>query len=323
MNMNAYQRAYEATMTRQGNPNPSKSFKAWQKDAAVTHRAMAEITRLYETDRAKILAEYSTTKAAEMLAESQNFYMECCRRAENDLKDKLTEVINSKRDALRKASKAPTDEDIRLLQALKMRSKLTEAEIIYAAEAMSDNLPALGTLADIANEHGIYIPIPTAADYEEQINKAEQYALDMVGECHLPDNQLSYKATEFYNYADSEGGFAAGAFSELDNSVFTAEQLRERIETAKLNTSSIVNSRGNAAEITLKDGDSLACIATQFGVRYAAIEDANPGKDLNNLHAGDKVIIPGGKMKLTSGRGFVSPDQVRPVQMQTEQSAEV
>lgn len=316
MTIQSYSRAYEATVGRSGNPNPAKSFKGWQNYAATVRQKFAKISELYRADRESILKDYSSSKAAEMLAERQADYEQLRRHVEKEVRAQLDAVIESKREAIRKASAAPTDEDIRLLSALKMRSHLTESDVIHAAEAVSDNLVALGTLADIANDAGIHLPIPTAERLEEQIDKAAQYGDDMIRKIHKPDNELDYKAIEFFNYPDAAMGYAVEAFEELDNSVFSAVPARRKIETAKFNTKGVVNPNANAAEITLKDGDSLGNIAVQFGVRYSAIEAANPGKDLSDLHAGDKVIIPSTKMKyLGGGAGFVSADQVKPAQI--------
>ena len=316
MTINNYQRAFDATMNKAGNPDPSRSFKAWQNYAVTVHKNLKTVTDMFEADRADILKTYSQGKATEMLAERQADYMELRKHAEKAVRDSLNAVVESKKAAIRKASKAPSDEDIRLLQALSLRSNLTESDVIHAAEVIGSNLVSLGTLADIAKTHGITLPIPTAERMEEQLDKAARYADDMIKELHEPDNRLSYKATEFYNYADAESGFAVDAFADLDNSVYSAEQMRARIESKKVNMQNVLNPKANGVSVELREGNSIANIAMQFGVKIADIEKVNPGLDIESLHAGDKVIIPSGKMKnINGGAGFASADQITPVEI--------
>ncbi len=241
MNYNEYARLFQATMDRESHPNYDKSFRNWQKNAAVLRKACKMVEQMYENDRVKILKEYSTSKAHEMLAERQAKYLEFKLKVEAELEEGLNAVIESKKARIQKCCKAPLTEDINLLSALNMRSKLSENEIIHAAEAVGDNLVALGTLADISDRHGIRMPIPTAERYEEKLAKAADYARDRISEAFVPESEMSYKGIEFFNFPDAQDGFADLAFKELDNSVFTSEQnfrsdknyLQEMKETLK------------------------------------------------------------------------------------------
>ena len=224
MNYNDYERLYRSTMSRENKASSQeKSFKYLQKLAAVMRKTCKMITELYEEDQKQIIAEYSTSKASEMLADIQSKYMKTQMAMQEELKTSLDSVIESKRECIQKACKAPSTDDVNLLAVLNMRSKLSDNDIVHAAESVGDNLLALGTLRDIADRHGIPVPIPTAEEYERKLADAAEYTRSMFSEIFKPENELSYKGLEFYNYPDSEG-YADMYFKELDNSVFTSEQ---------------------------------------------------------------------------------------------------
>lgn len=54
--------------------------------------------------------------------------------------------------------KAPSDDALKILQALKMREKIEANELEAVGEAMEGNYIALSTLHDIAEKHGINLP---------------------------------------------------------------------------------------------------------------------------------------------------------------------
>ena len=224
-NYTDYERLFAATMQREGKPNPAKSFKGWQEDAVLTRRAFILVTSMFERERADILKKYSTTTAAEKLTERRNAYNALKKSAEDGLRAKLDEVIASKKACIQKACRAPSTDDTNLLAVLNMRSKLSTNDIIHAAESVGNNLLSLGTLADICNRHGIAVPIPTAEKFEEMLDRAEEYAQDRISEAFLPEKSMGYYGIEFYNYADAPESNATSLFSELDNSVFTSEQI--------------------------------------------------------------------------------------------------
>ena len=227
-----YERLFAATMQREGKPNPAKSFKGWQADAVLTRRAFILVTSMFERERAEILKRYSTETAAEKLTERRNTYNALRKSAEDGLQKKLDEIIASKRECIKRACKAPTTDDTNLLAVLNMRSKLTTNDIIHAAESVGNNLLSLGTLADICNRHGLDIPVPTAEKYEEMLARAEEFARSRISEAFLPEKNMTYYGLEFYNYSDAPESNATRFFDELDNSVFTSEQIRTPGEQA-------------------------------------------------------------------------------------------
>ena len=230
MTINDYARLYEAVMSRESKSQPKyeKSFRYLQDMAILTRRAFQMITTQYEKDRDEVLKEYSTSPAgAKMLAELQSKYNEARKQAEAELKKTLDEVVQSKRDAIQKSCKAPSTEDVNLLSVLNMRSRLTENDIVHAAEAVGDNLTSLGTLKDIAERHQIHLQIPTAEGFEKQLDIAANYARSRLSEAFTPEKELTYYGTEFYLYSNEKDSVANSMFEEIDSSVFTSEQKGE------------------------------------------------------------------------------------------------
>jgi LysM repeat protein len=51
---------------------------------------------------------------------------------------------------------------------------------------------------------------------------------------------------------------------------------------------------GGGTTYVIKSGDTLAAIASRFGVSIDDLRTANPGVDAQNLHAGDSIRLPAG-----------------------------
>ena len=250
-NYTDYERLFAATMQREGKPNPAKSFKGWQEDCVLSRKAFSIVTSMFERERAEILKRYSAETAAEMLTERRNTYNALRKAAEDSLRAKLDEVIASKRECIKKSCRAPSTDDTNLLAVLNMRSKLTVNDIIHASESVGDNLLSLATLADICNRHGLDIPIPTAEKYEEMLDRAEEFARSRISEAFLPEKNMTYYGLEFYNYSDAPESNATRFFDELDNSVFTSEQIRTPGEQAaawKAELAAKMNGNGSESE---------------------------------------------------------------------------
>ena len=319
-----YRRMIEATTLRECTPNYKKTLKGWQKEASAIYKALSLATEIYENTKKKIYQDYSEKKASELIAEEQRKYAEMQKFAEDDIRSKFNEVLSSKRETIRKSNSAPSEADLRLLQALKMRTKLTESDIIHAAEALGNNLVSLGTLADIASSHNIHIPIPTAEKIEQRLNEAIDFANSMMRELTTSNKDLPYRAREFYLYPDSDETYAAMLFSGLDDSVFSTEQMKKTVTNSSSFLDEVKDNYGatkimltggtpNAVEIKLTGNENLSNIAYQFGTRLSDIEKVNSGKNIYDLGAGDVLVVPSGRMKMLNGNGNVSTSQCEPI----------
>lgn len=311
-----YLRAFQAGMDRQAvKPNYAMTFRNWQKQAVSTRSALENVKRVLEEESAKIREEYRPNVAFEKIAALKEEYETVRQIAENDLKAKLGKVMASKRAQLAKASQAPTEADLRMLQTLKLRTKLTEDEVIRAAESLSNNLPALAVLRDISDAAGFDIPIPVAADFEADIESAGAYAESMVRSIGKDGKELNYKENEFFNFPDAKDGYAAQAFDRLDSSSFTQETVKNHI-TTKLNTEGIREAAAGKqmVEVTLNAGDSLSNLCYQFHTKFEALEKANPNKDIYDLQPGDTILVPSARFDVRNGHGWIKAEQISAVQ---------
>lgn len=98
------------------------------------------------------------------------------------------DVLNGMRDKVGgKAAVPPGDAELRLLQTLKLRDKISREELQAAARALQDNAIALHTLDDIAQGHGfhnMFVDLPawrdTASGHQEHIASLLQSARSIV-----------------------------------------------------------------------------------------------------------------------------------------------
>lgn len=242
MSYNSYEALFNNMMNRTGKPAPAKTFQGWQKSAIAGRNTLMAVKRKYEADRDEALRDYSSTKAAEILGELQRNYESTRRNTEKWLRERFDAVVQSKRDAIKRACKAPSEEDLRMLQALKMRSKLTDNDIIRASEQLENNFVALGLLADIAESAGVNCPVFTAELAEEEIKNVERLGDDLIKHIDSEDKTMPYTSVCFYNYPDAETSVSF-MFEKLDNNVFTSEQVRAKADPARMNTDR--NTAGN------------------------------------------------------------------------------
>lgn len=133
---------------------------------------MTNTERLYQamkrfTDTRREAREaYMQTMAKYQTAKGSPFYQEQQEQAQKERADKVNrakgECLASIKVALsdmRKASEnkpmqAPTEEQLRILQMLKMRTHVTDAELQTAANAMNGNGAALAIIDEIEKERG-------------------------------------------------------------------------------------------------------------------------------------------------------------------------
>lgn len=321
--MTDYIRIYESSRGRLGNPDPHKTFSAFQKNAGLSRRALALAKEMYEADIAKNSERYLPNIAMEMNSKIKANYQAAVQYTKRELESNLEEVLTSKRNQIRNVSRAPSEEDLRLLQTLKMRSKLTRDDIVHAAEVIGDNLPALALLGDIADSFDIAMPIITAASLEEDLDRAERFSRDMLRSLEKTDEQLRYTESCFYRYPDLEDGPVYEAYHNLDTSAFTAENLKKSIST-KFDSKAVIEASKtpNSAIITLTGKENLGNMLMQFSTNYEALKRANPNLDLENLKSGDKLIMPTTKMKILESPGFASVSQVMPYHQETASESE-
>lgn len=311
--------------TAAGNPNKEKTLDAWQRRAIAVRAALLNI----KGDFAKELDELSATYSPQVFEEKRKTVDEDYKAlrdiAIKKVSDDLQNVLNAKRAQYDKCSGAPSAEDLRLLEALNMRSSLSIAEIAAVSGKFNGNVQAVRLLRDIARKHDIVFPdIGGPEEFEEQLERAEQFSADHFAEIDTDTDQLNYKGRLFWTCpGDGEAQYFYGT---LDNQSFTAEQITDATneaqrETATRSTAPKATETGEGeplemwAEVKTNGLQDLSTIAMQFHVSTEQIRQANPGKDLSRLYKGDSIYVPSTKFAFQpdASGGHVQPEDVKAV----------
>ncbi|MBR4549242.1 MAG: hypothetical protein IKO83_04905 [Oscillospiraceae bacterium] len=304
MDYGTYSRIYIAAINK-GHPDTDKTLKAFQRRCGVVREALREAKRQYDADLAEVddlLANFHTTsaKASKKKMDLRDEYDGLVAVAKKKCLDDLEAVVAAKRAEFSKRNGAPTEEQLRLLQVLSMRSELTAGEIANVAYRLSDNIPAVRLLREIAQKHGIpFTDVGNDEDFERNLSAAEDFCRRMIDGIEKTD--LDSREHGFYNRPELSTA-ADYYFGSLDNSIFTTPQ-KTAVE------------KPNAVAVYLNGSESLAALSMQFGVDSAAIRAANPDYDFSAMKRGDTIIVPSGKMKLADATGFVGEDQVSPARI--------
>lgn len=318
-----YQRLVENAIDT-GHAAKRGTFREWQNKAIAARKALAQVKKDYEEDLNEIRATYSPAVIAAKKQELDEKYRSIVDTAKENLSAELDAVIESKQRQFDKCSGAPSAEDLRLLQALNMRSHISLDEFANTVSKLNGNVQSIAVLRDIADRHGVKIPVGanTPAEFDTMLQRAKEYSLDRLQEIDSEDP--GYKARAFYDYPDSPGE-ASAFYNPLDKNVLTTEQIRtatretaERESTKETTTPEKAAPGENVpmwAEVTASGNMSLSTIAAQFHTTTDEIRAVNPGRDLDRIYSGDKILVPSTRFTFQpdpSG-GHVQPDQVRPV----------
>lgn len=161
-------------------------------------------------------AEYIKTMEGNIDAEKLNVVSRARELVRNDYET----VKQAKEAAWSKAHSAPSDDQLRLLQALSMRSKLTPAEVAAVLPQMTDNIQALRVLQDVAERSGVNVPLPTDLEdqYERDIEMADEWCKIAVEDINKSDDDAGYLGLLFWNTNNS--GQMQSAYDRLDSFSF-------------------------------------------------------------------------------------------------------
>lgn len=328
-NMYYYHRLIENAVNT-GSARKSGTFRGWQEKAIKARQALKQVRQDYEQDLQELHGKYTTKYFLEEKAKLEANYNGIVQSAVTKLTEDLEDVIESKRRQFDKVSGAPSAEDLRLLEALNMRTSLSIAEVANTIGKLNGNVQSLAVLRDIAAKHDIRIPAgaTTPEEFDTMMQRAKEYSLDRLRDIDTPDRDMNYKGKCFFDYPDHPGE-ASHFYDPLDNNVLTTEQITTATRQAQqpeakapateTAPAAAKTGEGDAvpmwAEVTCSGNMSLSTIAEQFHVTPQQIREANGGRDLDRLYTGDKILVPSTQFSFQpdpSG-GHVQPDQVRPV----------
>ena len=310
-----------------GVPNKEKTFARWQEKAILMRSAMLEVKRSHEEELSKIKETYNPKSPLyeQKVTTENDIYNTVKTRAVKKLEEELNDLVENKRSTFDKNMDAPSPESLRLLEALNMRESLTPAEIVAVSGKFAHNIPSIRVLRDIAHRHGVEFPDVGNPDiFEQQLTRAYQFSLDKLKSIDVESANLSYKDLLFYQHPGS--GEVKTFYGVLDGSGLTTEQItaipkHDSTKPTETRTESPQQRNETSetsevwAEVTCTGNEYLSTIASQFHVSRRDIENANPGRTLDRLYAGDKIYVPSTKFTFLpdpSG-GHIQPDQVKAV----------
>ncbi len=328
MNISYYYNRLIENAINKGNAKKSGTFRGWQDKVIAVREALKSAEADYKKELSELSETYSTKVFDQKRTEIDNRYQAIVRDATSKLVEQLDEVIASKKKQYDASSGAPTAEDIRLLQALGMRTKLSVAEVSTAVEKLNSNVQSLAVLKDIAVKHGINVPITTPEDFDMQLQRAREFSIDRLRDIDVVDDkQLQYQARCFFFYPDDERSPSHDFYFKLDNNVLTTEQIsksaktgqqqataNEPIHSSEADKTNDGNTADIVSEVTVTGVMNINTLASQFHTSVSEIKECNPGKDLSRLYTGDKILIPSTKFSFMPGSSYYAqPEMVRPV----------
>ena len=321
-----YLRIFDNANKPDGRIDRSGTLSAWKQRAMVTRSALEVLRGEYEKEVAKVNTTYKPAAAAERIRPLREDFDEVAKIAKDRVLTDLNAVLAAKRQALSRSQDAPSEDVVRLLTVLKMRTSLTDAEVAEAAGKMHGNLPALAALRDIAEKSGVTFPRLDVEDMEQNLERAESFALSRIESIDKATDDLGYMERLFW--ADVPGE-AATIFGAVDGA-FTSplEQPKPMTPPSESTQPSHVYSatpidvrtsttRGaDGTKIYLRGGEGIGTIAAQFGVTLDQIRRFNPEADLYDLKQGDTVIVPGTRMSVfRDNTRAVVEDQCVPISL--------
>ncbi len=308
-----FKRTFDA-LNNAGTPDRERSLAGWQRRAAITRSALMEIKRQHKDEVAALAKTFQPKALEERRQPLDDAFSEVTKIAKERAMQDLDEVLDGKRKQFDRANDAPSEEHLRLLNALSLRSTLTADEVAAVAAKFDGNRQSLLVLRDLAAKHNLTFPrILTAGEIEAAIKEARDFAERMIESMEKDDRDLTYSELAFYTYPDHRGPSTA-YFEPLDASQFTAEQIKkqtaEEAEPAKAAISE--GRKPNAVKVYLRGDETAAGIAMQFGISTRDLARANPEKDLSRLNYNDSLIVPAGTLHVTDAPGSIVPGQCVP-----------
>ncbi len=110
--------------------------------------------------RMSALEKYRGSKGFERdAAEAERAYEDAVEAIRYDARRKFGSILEHMHSSLEPVSMdVPSEEQIRLLQALSMRAHLTTSDVLLAAESLKESNSAMATLQDLAKRDGLVVP---------------------------------------------------------------------------------------------------------------------------------------------------------------------
>lgn len=312
MNCNEYERIYNNARVSAGTPNGKLTLEGFRERCALSRRAIMMAKEKLDSDKERLFRMFKMDTFLERKKPLEAAYDGVRNAVVAEAQKDLQAVMDAKRKQFSDCLGAPSEEQLRLLQALSMRTSVSATEIAAVADKLNNNINALRVLGDIAERNNVVFPdYGNAGNIEHDLEIAQRHAEKMLNNIDCDEKNLDYAQTLFYNYA---GSASVPEFGELDGDYFTAAQAPTPKGVASSDASEIPEGKeANGVRVYLNGSESILCLCQQFGVRLTAVKAANPGVDIHNLVGVDSIVIPAERFTIAhGGRGYASVEQVVP-----------
>ena len=255
----------------------------------------------YDKKISEATKRYSPSVAAEKIEELRAEYNSFKQIAVARVQDGLSSTLELKRQTYKKNSGAPTEEALRLLQALQMRKSLSPADIANAAQHLHGNVQALEILRERVRDAGYTFPsILSVEEFERAMEEAEAFARDKLDSIDQEPDAMSYKHRMFWMYDGT--GEAEYFFNPLDSNELSAAQItpsgkaaEQEAEEDETDKRSVFDG-GAWSKVKLHGGETLAGLSYQFHASSEEIRKANPGEI--HITPGAEILIPSTRMRV-------------------------
>ena len=294
-----------------GSDRPSAAtFAAFVERAQRTRQALLENRRLHEADLASMADTWAEAKIAERRAAYQQDELELAKIARDRVALDLKNVIKAKQAQYDKATGAPTEEQLRLLNVLKMRAEYEElqpSDFSAVVGKLADNYHALKMLGNIASKCNVAFP-QLRDTFREDCETARERVSTLLANIDTPTDQLGYLSRLFWDAGSV--GIEQNVLNRLDSLSYlttTAEQVEQAAMQPKVDAAKGTQKEGKesgsdiCSKVRLKGLESISSLADQFHVTRQQIQDLNPNVNLDHLHENMEIYIPSTRFSYAPG----------------------
>lgn len=217
------QRVFDS-IYKAGNPDPSKTLIAWQNRAINARNAILAVQDQVDAQERELNQIYKSQAVAELMQPTKDAMDQIVNEERDKLTAELDETLEGKREQYKAvAMSAPSEAQLRFLQALSYRDDLTPGEVSKIAAENADCHQFLRALKAIAKKGGVdsVIAPPTSEEVDEALENAREYGMDALRSLATPSSEMGYFHRAFFA---APGVGPAAQFSRLDNNIFTSVQ---------------------------------------------------------------------------------------------------
>lgn len=312
--------------------DPETKFSEWQNRVIEFRKDLTDKRSKIEAKRQSLSRDLKPEAVEARLKNDMTDLAVSIDYYKNAARMDLEQVIKAKTEWFDGMFVAPSDEQLRLLQTLSLRTgKIDPDEAALYFSQVNNNLLAMHCLCDILQSNNISTPrLPDHAEFRNGMEKAAEFSVAMIESLDKPEKQLSYSEICFFKAPGT--GPADAFYSRLDNVGFFAPQgnvstvrtadspdadgigeqlVAQRSSTEKIERDGLGRGKGL---ILRADGDEkLEVIAKQADVSPEDIKRVNPQIDFTKpIPLNCEINIPSSDFAYSSLAGAASVFRIHP-----------